>query len=54
MQGKGGRSRGKQVYLGGWLSEDAAARAYDLAAIAFWHSDAVLNVRPLARYHCVF
>ena len=48
-QGKGGRSRGKQVYLGGWENENAAARAYDLAAIAFWHSDAVLNVRSCRR-----
>ena len=33
------------MYLGGWESENAAARAYDLAAIAFWRTDAVLNVR---------
>ena len=47
-QGKGGRTRGKQVYLGGWLTEEAAAHAYDLAAIRFWGADAVLNARPPA------
>lgn len=46
MQGKGGRSRGKQVYLGGWLTEEEAAVAYDKASIVYWGRNASLNVMP--------
>jgi hypothetical protein len=42
----GGRSRGRQVYLGGWSSEAAAGTAYDLGALWFWGASAQLNVPP--------
>ena len=47
-QVKGGRARGRQVYLGGYANELTAAHAYDLAAIKFWSESAVLNVRVLS------
>lgn len=47
QQQKGGRTRGKQVYLGGYVDELAAARAYDRAALKYWPDTAILNVRTL-------
>ncbi|CAG9466128.1 unnamed protein product [Pedinophyceae sp. YPF-701] len=42
-QSKAGRSRGKQIYLGGFPSEEDAARAYDRASIVWWGESAMLN-----------
>eukprot|EP00210_Caulerpa_lentillifera_P006739 g6441.t1 len=44
-----GRKRGKQIYLGGFNNELAAARTYDMAAICFW-GDAALTNFPLQDY----
>ncbi|KAL6495793.1 hypothetical protein OROGR_030356 [Orobanche gracilis] len=35
--------KGKQVYLGAYNDEGAAARAYDLAALKYWGQDTILN-----------
>jgi len=41
---RGGRARGRQVYLGGYSLENQAAEAYDRAAIKFFGAQAKLNV----------
>ncbi|KAJ0975246.1 hypothetical protein J5N97_017211 [Dioscorea zingiberensis] len=45
------RRKGKQVYLGGYDSEEDAARAYDLAALKYWgpNSSTKLNF-PISEY----
>ncbi|KAL3139731.1 hypothetical protein ABBQ38_004036 [Trebouxia sp. C0009 RCD-2024] len=43
MKKQKGRTRGKQIYLGGYESEQAAARAYDMASLKFWGDDAATN-----------
>ncbi|KAK1410779.1 hypothetical protein QVD17_37318 [Tagetes erecta] len=35
--------KGKQIYLGAYDSEEAAARTYDLAALKYWGPDTTLN-----------
>ncbi|XP_052180586.1 AP2-like ethylene-responsive transcription factor At1g16060 [Diospyros lotus] len=41
--------KGRQVYLGAYDEEAAAAHAYDLAALKYWGQDTVLNF-PLSTY----
>ncbi|WOH09971.1 hypothetical protein DCAR_0729432 [Daucus carota subsp. sativus] len=41
--------KGRQVYLGAYDDEAAAAHAYDLAALKYWGQDTILNF-PLATY----
>ncbi|XP_056168001.1 AP2-like ethylene-responsive transcription factor At1g16060 isoform X2 [Syzygium oleosum] len=41
--------KGRQVYLGAYDDEEAAAHAYDLAALKYWGPETVLNF-PLSAY----
>ncbi|XP_012456446.1 ethylene-responsive transcription factor WRI1 [Gossypium raimondii] len=41
--------KGRQVYLGAYDSEEAAARTYDLAALKYWGAETILNF-PKERY----
>ncbi|XP_062078485.1 AP2-like ethylene-responsive transcription factor At1g16060 isoform X2 [Humulus lupulus] len=41
--------KGRQVYLGAYDDEEAAAHAYDLAALKYWGHDTILNF-PLSTY----
>ncbi|XP_051150351.1 AP2-like ethylene-responsive transcription factor At1g16060 [Andrographis paniculata] len=41
--------KGRQVYLGAYDEEEAAAHAYDLAALKYWGQDTILNF-PLSMY----
>ncbi|KAI3455162.1 hypothetical protein Pfo_011825 [Paulownia fortunei] len=41
--------KGRQVYLGAYDEEAAAAHAYDLAALKYWGQDIILNF-PLSTY----
>ncbi|XP_004305469.1 PREDICTED: AP2-like ethylene-responsive transcription factor At1g16060 [Fragaria vesca subsp. vesca] len=41
--------KGRQVYLGAYDDEEAAARAYDLAALKYWGQDTILNL-PVSTY----
>ncbi|BAT76141.1 hypothetical protein VIGAN_01410400 [Vigna angularis var. angularis] len=41
--------KGRQVYLGAYDNEVAAAHAYDLAALKYWGQDTILNF-PLSNY----
>ncbi|CAL0303616.1 unnamed protein product [Lupinus luteus] len=43
------KKKGRQVYLGAYDSEEAAARTYDLAALKYWGNDATLNF-PIETY----
>uniref|UniRef100_A0A0D9WLR3 AP2/ERF domain-containing protein n=1 Tax=Leersia perrieri TaxID=77586 RepID=A0A0D9WLR3_9ORYZ len=43
------KKKGKQVYLGAYNEEDAAARAYDLAALKYWGPTTYTNF-PVADY----
>ncbi|XP_074563132.1 AP2-like ethylene-responsive transcription factor At1g16060 [Curcuma longa] len=41
--------KGKQVYLGAYDDEEAAAHAYDLAALKYWGHETILNF-PISTY----
>lgn len=41
--------KGRQVYLGAYDSEEAAARTYDLAALKYWGPETILNF-PIGSY----
>lgn len=41
--------KGRQVYLGAYDNEEAAAHAYDLAALKYWGPETILNF-PLVTY----
>ncbi|MED6123298.1 hypothetical protein PIB30_047768 [Stylosanthes scabra] len=41
--------KGRQVYLGAYDDEEAAAHAYDLAALKYWGQDTILNF-PVSNY----
>lgn len=41
--------KGRQVYLGAYDTEEAAAHTYDLAALKYWGNDATLNF-PIESY----
>ncbi|KAL1335277.1 hypothetical protein AAHE18_11G236600 [Arachis hypogaea] len=41
--------KGRQVYLGAYDDEEAAAHAYDLAALKYWGQDTILNF-PVSKY----
>ncbi|XP_017978037.1 PREDICTED: AP2-like ethylene-responsive transcription factor At1g16060 [Theobroma cacao] len=41
--------KGRQVYLGAYDDEEAAAHAYDLAALKYWGQDTILNF-PVSTY----
>ncbi|XP_059636222.1 AP2-like ethylene-responsive transcription factor At1g16060 [Cornus florida] len=41
--------KGRQVYLGAYDDEEAAAHAYDLAALKYWGPETILNF-PLSTY----
>ncbi|XP_078437830.1 AP2-like ethylene-responsive transcription factor At1g79700 [Wolffia australiana] len=43
------KKKGRQVYLGAYDDEEAAARTYDLAALKYWGPESVLNF-PIATY----
>ncbi|XP_050230721.1 AP2-like ethylene-responsive transcription factor At1g16060 [Mercurialis annua] len=43
------KKKGRQVYLGAYDEEEAAAHAYDLAALKYWGQDTILNF-PLSTY----
>ncbi|KAI5069364.1 hypothetical protein GOP47_0015665 [Adiantum capillus-veneris] len=46
---EGQTRKGRQVYLGGYDSEEKAARAYDLAALKYWGPSTTINF-PLEDY----
>ncbi|KAL2502421.1 AP2-like ethylene-responsive transcription factor [Forsythia ovata] len=45
--------KGRQVYLGAYDDEEAAAHAYDLAALKYWGQETILNF-PLSIYEKEF